>query len=151
MPKRFGLALTFPAAWVRWATPLQPEYLPVHVPLKRYSSANVVALVAVLTVKPRATSEELTEEPSRDRGFSGCRCVQVGGESDKPSPRRRVLGGVSTLRVCGVGTQMGMDMPVAAEVPNSGKLSGQGLKDSLVTDWLIFTGLNVSKSTQRVT
>ncbi|GMF17844.1 unnamed protein product [Phytophthora lilii] len=52
---------------------------------------------------------------------------------------------------CGVETQRGMDLPVAAEVPNGGKLPGCGLKDSLATDWLIFTGPDVSKSTHRVT
>ncbi|GMF31289.1 unnamed protein product [Phytophthora lilii] len=41
---------------------------------------------------------------------------------------------------CGVETQLGTDLPVAAEVPNGDKLPGYGLKDSLAIDWLIFTG-----------
>ncbi|GMF65822.1 unnamed protein product [Phytophthora lilii] len=70
------------------------------------------------------------------------------------------LWGPSKLRImrwrqlslnCGVETQLRMDMPVAAEVPNGGKLPGRGLKDSLVTDLLIFIGPDVSKSTPRVT
>ncbi|GMF31073.1 unnamed protein product [Phytophthora lilii] len=42
-----------------------------------------------------------------------------------------------------------MDLPVSAEVPFGDKLPGYGLKDSLATDWLIFTGPDVSESTHR--
>ncbi|GMF15356.1 unnamed protein product [Phytophthora lilii] len=56
-----------------------------------------------------------------------------------------------SVSVCGVETQLGMDLPVAAAVPNGAKLPGYGLKDSLAIDWLIFTGSDVSDSTHRVT
>ncbi|GMF34949.1 unnamed protein product [Phytophthora lilii] len=49
------------------------------------------------------------------------------------------------LPSCGVETQLGMDLPVAAEVPYGDKLPGCGLKDSLATDWVIFTGPDVSR------
>ncbi|GMF40172.1 unnamed protein product [Phytophthora lilii] len=52
---------------------------------------------------------------------------------------------------CGVETQLGTDLPVAAEVPNGDKLPGYGLKDFLAIDWLISTGSDVSESTHRVT
>ncbi|GMF34411.1 unnamed protein product [Phytophthora lilii] len=52
---------------------------------------------------------------------------------------------------CGVETQLGTDLPVAAEVLNGDKLPGYGLKDSLAIDWLIFTVSDVSESTRRVT
>ncbi|GMF31476.1 unnamed protein product [Phytophthora lilii] len=41
-------------------------------------------------------------------------------------------------------------LPIAAAVPNGDKLPGYGLKDSLATDWLIFTGPDVSELTHRV-
>ncbi|GMF30284.1 unnamed protein product [Phytophthora lilii] len=52
---------------------------------------------------------------------------------------------------CGVETQLGTELSVAAEVPNGDKLPGYGLKDSLAIDWLISTGSDVSESTHRVT
>ncbi|GMF65904.1 unnamed protein product [Phytophthora lilii] len=52
---------------------------------------------------------------------------------------------------CSGATQLGMDLPVAAEVPNGDKLPGYELKDSLAIGWLIFTGPDVSESTHRVT
>ncbi|GMF39291.1 unnamed protein product [Phytophthora lilii] len=52
---------------------------------------------------------------------------------------------------CGVETQLGTELPVTAEVPNGDKLPGYGLKDSLVIDWLISTGPDVSESTHQVT
>ncbi|GMF34572.1 unnamed protein product [Phytophthora lilii] len=52
---------------------------------------------------------------------------------------------------CGVETQLGVDLSVAAAVPNGDKLPEYGLKDSLVIDWLIFTGSDVSESAHRVT
>ncbi|GMF31483.1 unnamed protein product [Phytophthora lilii] len=42
-------------------------------------------------------------------------------------------------------------LPIAAAVPNGDKLPGYGLKDSLATDWLIFTGPDVLELTHRVT
>ncbi|GMF23082.1 unnamed protein product [Phytophthora lilii] len=56
-----------------------------------------------------------------------------------------------TKPFCGVETQLGMDLPVAAEVPTGDKLPGYGLRDSLATVWLISTGSDVSESTHRVT
>ncbi|GMF28759.1 unnamed protein product [Phytophthora lilii] len=66
-------------------------------------------------------------------------------ETPRRSPRCRgsPRGGGS----CGVETQLEMDLPVAAEVPNGDKLPGYGLKDLLAIDWLIFTGPDVSGST----